>query len=192
MRLVKGAAILAAAMFAVFALCAAAYVAWPRILQRIVMRKKSTAVERVSTCGELVSYKCKYTSIVYKDRPLAINKNTKGYSVVRVKGVIMGGVSDISKIKLDVSEDGKSVAVLMPHCKILENGIESEEGLNEEGTFLRVRLEDVFTSIDDARKEVEDDLVANGFLSDADKYAQEAMRQMMNALKFSNVEVKMS
>lgn len=171
-------------------LAAAIYCAWPLVRAQIAMHKKGKAQERIANCSELITYKCNYTSIVYKDKALAIKKNTKGYSAVRVKGVIMGGIEDLGDIKLDISEDGKGVKVSMPHCKILENGIESEEGISETGTFLRVKLEDVFTSIDNARAEVEADLIESGFLDDADKYAQEAIKQIMTAVKFSNVEVK--
>lgn len=158
--------------------------------EKQIEQRRRMAEKGISNCSELVSYKCRYTSVVYKDKALALARNTRGYSIVRYTGMILGGIADISAIKMTVSEDGKGVSVTLPPAQILSNDIEKEEAITESGTFLRVSAEDMLKSIDNAREEVEESLVADGFLRDADKYAADAIKQMMEAVKFSNIEVQ--
>lgn len=177
------------------ALLAGAYfaaAAWHKERQK---RRRRMAENGITNCSELVSYKCRYTSVVYMDKALSLGtvlsfaKGAKGYSIVRFTGQALGGIADTNAIKCSVADDGKKVTVMLPPAKILSNDIEKEEAVTEAGTFLRVSAQDMFRGIDSAREDVERNLISDGFLFDADKYARDAIKQMMEALKFEDIEV---
>lgn len=157
---------------------------------QMLLRKEKSTQMRILNCSELVSYKCRYTDVVYRDRALSFMPSTRGYSIVRFTALVTLGIANTLDIRTNISSDGKEIDITLPPCGILSNDIEKEEAITEEGTFLRVSTEDMLESIDNAREEMEQSLVSSGFLEDADEHAREAVAQMMEAMGFERVNVK--
>ena len=148
------------------------------------------AERQLVRCQELVTLKMRYSDVASIKKSAALGL-AKSYSIVKFTGVVRVGIADISKSKIVVSADGKTVTVTLPKSEILGNDIESMTVFDEKGSiFVPIKTQEIFENIDEARKSASDNLLAGGVLSDADVQAEVAVRAMLQTLGFKTVVIK--
>lgn len=156
--------------------------------QKIRVQNKRAAVEReLSECAELVLYKMRYSDIITIKKKGAISK---AFSIVRYSGVLRAGIEDIRECEVEVSPDGKRLTVKIPPSVLLGNDIYSQEVFDEQQRlFNRISTQEVFDQIDAAKNEATEEILAEGFLDDADARAKQVVAGLLKPLGFSSVTV---
>ena len=91
-----------------------------------VKTEKSSAIvfRELQKCAELAVVKNTYSDII-SIKKTRIAGLAKTYRIVKYTGLIRGGISDISKAKISVSNRRKSVKVELPPVEVLSNDISS-------------------------------------------------------------------
>ena len=171
---------------AVFALAAFAF----GKLQKVRVQNKRTAVEReLAECAELVLYKMRYSDILTIKKKGAISK---AFSIVRYSGVLRAGIENIRDAEVEVSPDAKSVVVKIPPTVLLGNDIQSQEVFDEQQRlFTRIGTQEIFDQIEIAKREVADEILADGLLDDADQRAKQVIAALLKPLGFATVTVEL-
>ncbi|MBP3710360.1 MAG: DUF4230 domain-containing protein [Treponema sp.] len=177
-------------VIAVCALGAFCYFGWQKLTHVRIEKKYEMAERQLVRCQELVTLKMRYSDVASIKKSAALGL-AKSYSIVKFTGVVRVGIADISKSKIVVSADGKTVTVTLPKSEILGNDIESMTVFDEKGSiFVPIKTQEIFENIDEARKSASDNLLAGGVLSDADVQAEVAVRAMLQTLGFKTVVIK--
>ena len=171
---------------AVFALAAFAF----GKLQKVRVQNKRTAVEReLAECAELVLYKMRYSDIITIKKRGTI---AKALSIVRYEGVLRAGIENIRDAEVIVSPDAKSVVVKIPPTVLLGNDIQSQEVFDEQQRlFTRIGTQEIFDQIEIAKREVADEILADGLLDDADQRAKQVIAALLKPLGFATVTVEL-
>ncbi len=183
--LIKIAVILAAAAV----LAAAAYFGWKKLTSIQIEKKRVSVSNQIEKVAELTVYKNTYSDIV-SIKKSAVAGLAKSYSIVKYTGVIRAGIQDASRIKLDFSEDGKTVKALIPHSEILGNGIIEQEVFDEkQNIFIPITTEEIFTEIEKGMELSEERIIHSGFLSEADLRSKELVTVFLMTAGYQNVIV---
>jgi len=155
----------------------------------VTMDGKTALVDKqLSYCQELVTLKLRYSDIV------TIKKSSgfaKSYSIVKFTGILRCGISDITDVFYDISSDGKTIKLKIPPAEILGNDILSQEVFDEkQSIFVPITTQEVFNEIEEARKNYQEDAVAEGLLNEAYSYCERIIKQMMMACGFENIIIQ--
>lgn len=105
-------------------LLCAGYFAWKNLTRVTIEKKHSLIYSQIQKVAELTVLKYNYSDISSLKKG---SKFGKYYSLVKYKAVIRVGIPDVSRIRLEISDDGKTVNVELPHTEILENALLTQE-----------------------------------------------------------------
>ena len=118
-------------------LAGAGWYAWKVLSERHVQKLHTTLETQVQKVAELTVLKNTFTDVV-SVKATRIGGLAKAYSIVKYRGIIRVGIADVTRISIELSEDGKSAVVHVPASCILGNDIETEslEVFDEKRVFL--------------------------------------------------------
>lgn len=173
------------------ALAAGLFYTWKKITQVQIEKKRETVTSQIEKVAELTVLKNTYSDVI-SIKKSAVAGLAKAYSIVKYTGVIRAGVKDVSRIKLDFSQDGKSIDVLLPHAEILGNGIIEQEVFDEKTSiFVPITTQEIFDEIASAMSLSEDRLIHSGYLIEADVYAKQLMSAFLTAAGYEEINIEM-
>ena len=156
-----------------------------------IKTEKSSAIvfRELQHCAELVTVKTTYSDII-SIKKTRIAGLAKSYSIIKYTGVIQGGISDISKAKISVSNRGKSAKVTLPPIEVLSNDISSIEVFDEgKSAFVSISLQEIMAEIHFNQESSSAQIIETGFLSEAEKQAVSIMKSLLLAAGFESVEI---
>lgn len=140
--------------------------------------------------AELSLYKMKYTDVIAIKKQAAYGM-VKSYSIIKYSGIIRAGIKNTDEIQFAVSDDRKTLHLLLPHAEFLGNDILSQEVFDEkQNIFIPITTQEIFTEIETAKEESAQEILAGGLLQDTDKRAAEYLSHLMSALGFETVTVE--
>ena len=162
-----------------------------RKLGEIKTEKSSAIVFReLVRCSELVTVKNSYSDII-SIKKTRIAGFAKTFSIIKYTGSIRGGIADISKAKISVSERGKRVNVILPAVEVLSNDISNIEVFDEsKSIFVSISLKDVMNEIRFNQESSSAEILETGFLEEAEKQAVKIVESVLSAAGFEEVNVK--
>lgn len=173
------------------ALASAVYFGFKKFSIIQIEKKRISVSSQIEKVAELTVYKNTYSDIV-SIKKSAAKGLAKSYSIIRYTGVIRAGIQDASGIKLEFSEDGKSIKAVLPHSQILGNGIVEQEVFDEkQNVFVPITTEEIFAEITKGMSQSEDRLVHSGLLKEADLYSKELVKAFLLAAGFEEVTVEL-
>lgn len=176
-------------LVSVAAIAAAAYFGWKKLAFIKIEEKRISVSNQIEKVAELTVYKNTYSDIVSIKKSAAAGL-AKSYSIVKYTGVIRAGIKDASRIKLDFSEDGKTIKALIPHSEIIGNGIIEQEVFDEkQNIFVPITTQEIFTEIEKGMEFSEERIIHSGFLTEADVRAKELVTTFLMAAGYQNVIV---
>ena len=148
----------------------------------------ATVSKTLEQSAELCLYKMNYTDIITIKKRGAMGL-AKSYSIVKYSCIIRAGIKNIDDITFSISEDLKSIEIFIPPAELLGNDITTQTVFDEsQNIFVPIRIQEIFDEIEIAKDDAAKELLAEGFLDDADKRAQDYIKQLMYALGFNSVK----
>ncbi len=164
--------------------------AFGRILKVSVAKKHAMVERELSEVAELTLYKMRYSDIATIKKK---NMLAKAYSIIRYVGTVRAGIRNISDTDLIISENGKTIDVILPGSEILGNDITSQEVFDEQRSiFLPITTQEVFDEIESARKEMVESLLQEGLLAESDERAKKLVGHMLEKFGFTEIHVMTS
>lgn len=159
-------------------------------LGEIKTEKGSAIVFReLERCAELVTAKNFYSDVI-SIKKTRIAGLAKSFSIIKYTGVIRGGISDISKAKVTVSNRGKSVKVELPPVEVLSNDISSIEVFDESrSAFVSISVQEIMAEIRFNQESASAEILETGFLEEAKSHAKEITETILLASGFEEVSV---
>ena len=156
-----------------------------------VLEKKHAMVERqLLDCAELVTCKMHYSDIITMKKKGAFG-NTKSFAIIRYKGILRAGLKDVSRIKFYITDEGKKIKIRVPAAELLGNDILYQEIFDEQQSlFKRITTQEIFSEIENARKEAAMEIIEEGFLDEADSRVDEVLVQMMHNIGFTEIKIE--
>ena len=149
----------------------------------------SLAAKEILRCAELASIKTRYSDVILIKKTGMMGM-AKAYSMVKYSGILRAGIKDISQATYKISEDRTSIVVNLPKCSVLGNEIESQQIFDEAtNLFVPITTQSIFTEIDKGRAAVEQTLVREGILDEANAHAVELFTQIFTAMGFTDIQV---
>lgn len=143
--------------------------------------------QQLSFCQELVTAKYRYSDIVTLKKSMAF---AKSYSIIKYTGLIRGGIADLTECDINISSDGRTVRLTLPDAEILGNEIVKMEVFDEQQSiFVPITTQEIFDEIEKAKSETEEEVLADGFLSEAKDYAARIIKQVLLSSGFEQVEI---
>ncbi|MCR8968919.1 DUF4230 domain-containing protein [Facklamia sp. 7083-14-GEN3] len=152
---------------------------------------------RLEDAKELTTMKYHYTNMGHFEKQKAI-KNwkipfTESKFMLTYSGVIHTGV-DLEK--LEFSSDGEQLVVEVPQAKILAHEVneDSVDILDEDGSiFNPIKVDDVVALQGDLKKEMENEALANGLLTETQNYSQNQIKDLItDMLQAVNPEIQLT
>lgn len=144
--------------------------------------------KQLSYCQELVTAKYRYSDIITLKKAAGW---AKSYSIIKYKGVVRAGITDVSDVSYSISLDGKTITLEVPPAEVLGNEIVSQSVFDEkQSIFVPISTQDIFDEIDKAKVEALEDMIAEGVLDEAREYAARIITQFMLALGFEEVIIR--
>ena len=144
--------------------------------------------KQLSYCQELVTAKYRYSDIITLKKSAGW---AKSYSIIKYKGVVRAGITDVSDVSYSISLDGKTITLEVPPAEVLGNEIVSQSVFDEkQSIFVPISTQDIFDEIDKAKVEALEDMIAEGVLDEAREYAARIITQFMLALGFEEVIIR--
>ena len=162
---------------------------WQRLGE--VKTEKSSAIvfRELQKCAELTTVKNTYSDVI-SIKKTRIAGLAKTYSIVKYTGLIRGGISDISKAKISVSNRGKSVKVELPPVEVLSNDISSIEVFDEsKSAFVSISVQEIMAEIRFNQESASAEILGTGFLEEAKSHAKEITETILLASGFEEVSV---
>ena len=175
----------------VAALATGGWYAWKMLSARHVQKLHTTLETQVQKVAELTVLKNTFTDVV-SIKASRIGGLAKAYSIVKYRGIIRVGIADVTKITIELSEDGKSAVVHVPASVILGNDIESEslEVFDEKkSVFVPIGTQEIFDEIKLDMQENESRIKAQGGLLDADVQVRALVESMVKTAGVEQVKV---
>lgn len=151
-------------------------------------------IERISGIWELATTKYYYTNVVSYKENMKINDveipfTQKGF-LIKYDGYLKAGI-DINSIKI-ISETNNQIKISISKSKILDHTID-EKSVHvydeKNSVFNNIKIKDVFDMISVEKKKMEDKVVDNGFLEEADKNTRLVLENMLKSMGFTSVEI---
>lgn len=153
-----------------------------------IERSHALVEKQLSLCQEFVTAKYRYSDIIVVKKSLGFSKS---YSIVKYSGLLRAGIADVTDIEYKVSNNGKSVTIKVPKAELLGNELVSQDVFDEkQSIFVPISTQEIFDEIEDARREVADTMLAEGFLDEARMYAIKIISQFMYSAGFDEVIVR--
>ena len=123
-------------------------------VQEIKIKKKHELVFReLQRCAELVTVKTKYSDII-SIKKTRIAGFLRSFSIIKYTGIIRGGISDITKSEISISNSGKNIELLIPPVEVLSNDISRIEVFDENrNIFVPISIKDVMDEISFSQKQ---------------------------------------
>ncbi len=168
--------------------CTAGFFAIKQIT-KVNFESKYTLVDKqLSYCQELVSSKFKYSDILSLKKSSGLSKS---YSIIKYTGIIRVGLRDFSQINVKISKDGKMVRIKIPQIEVLSNDITNQEVFDEkQSIFVPITTQEIFTEMENAKNQMQEDMINEGILDEARDYTIKVIRQFMFSCGFENVEIE--
>ena len=155
---------------------------------KVTVAKKHAMVEReLAEVAELTLYKMRYSDIATIKKK---NMLAKAYSIIRYVGIVRAGIRNIADTEVFISEDGKTIDVILPRSEILGNDISSQEVFDEQRSiFLPITTQEVFDEIANAKEEMAEALLQDGLLTESDERAVKMVTHMLEKFGFTEISV---
>ena len=156
-----------------------------------IKTEKSSAIvfRELEKCAELVTAKNTYSDII-SIKKTRIAGFAKTFSIIKYTGVIRGGIKDISKAQVKISERGKKVKVLLPKMEVLSNDISSIEVFDEsKSIFVSISVKEIMEEIRLNQETASTEILETGFLREAENHAAKIFESILYASGFKEVEV---
>lgn len=117
----------------------------------------------------------------------------KSYTIIRYSGTIRAGIDDFSASSFTVSPDRTSIKVRLPPVTILGNDISLMEVFDErKNIFAPISSREIFQEIDNAKNKIEQTLIVQGLIQEAEVQSVLVIRRLLSAMGFKSVEVELS
>ena len=131
--------------------------------------------------------KYRYSDIVTLKKTSGL---AKSYSIVKYTGIVRAGISDITLSDYEISEDGKSIKIILPEAEILGNDIVNQEVFDEQHSiFVPITLDEVFNELEKSREDALEEIIQDGIITDAKEHAKNIVRQIFISAGFDEVVV---
>ena len=156
-----------------------------------IKTEKSSAIvfRELEKCAELVTAKNTYSDII-SIKKTRIAGFAKSFSIIKYTGVIRGGIKDISKAQVKISERGKKARVILPKMEVLSNDISSIEVFDEsKSIFVSISIKEIMEEIRFNQETASTEILETGFLSEAESHAAKIFESILYASGFKEVEV---
>ena len=156
-----------------------------------IKTEKSSAIvfRELEKCAELVTAKNTYSDII-SIKKTRIAGFAKSFSIIKYTGVIRGGIKDISKAQVKISERGKKTRVILPKMEVLSNDISSIEVFDEsKSIFVSISIKEIMEEIRFNQETASTEILETGFLSEAESHAAKIFESILYATGFKEVEV---
>lgn len=156
-----------------------------------IKAEKSSAIvfRELEKCAELVTVKNSYSDII-SIKKTRIAGFAKSFSIIKYTGVIRGGIKDISKAQVKISERGKKARVILPKMEVLSNDISSIEVFDEsKSIFVSISVKEIMEEIRFNQETASTEILETGFLSEAESHAAKIFESILYASGFKEVEV---
>lgn len=162
--------------------------------KRKITLLSDTIDERVSKILELSTVKYNYTNIVtYKD-----NKKVNGLNVpftnksfiIKYSGYIKAGV-DLNGVESKVT-DTKTIKVILDKPTIFDNVIVEEDVYiydERDSVFNKLSFKDLYEVLVEEKKSMEEEVIENGLLNDAQKNTEELMISLLEGMGFEDIDI---
>ncbi|MBQ0002004.1 MAG: DUF4230 domain-containing protein [Treponema sp.] len=149
----------------------------------------ATVSKTITQAAELCLYKMNYTDIIIVKKSTAMGL-AKSYSIVKYSGIIRAGIRNIDDINFEISDDHNKITLTVPPSELLGNDIVSQTVFDEhKNIFVPISTQEIFDEIETAKDDAAKEILAEGFLDDADKRAVSYISNLLSALGFENVVV---
>lgn len=160
-------------------------------LAEIKTENRSAVVfQELQRCSELVTVKNTYSDVI-SIKKTRIAGFAKTFSIIKYTGVIRGGISDISKSEVKVSDAGRKVKVILPQIEVLSNDISSIEVFDEsKSMFVSISVKEIMEEIRFNQESTSAQILETGFLQEAEEQAAKIIESMLYAAGFKEVEVR--
>ena len=156
-----------------------------------VKTEKSSAIvfRELQKCAELAVVKNTYSDII-SIKKTRIAGLAKTFSIIKYTGLIRGGISDISKAKIAISNRGRSVKVVLPPVEVLSNDISSIEVFDEsKSVFVSISIKEIMAEIRFNQETASGEILETGFLEEAKAQTVKILESLLFASGFEEVSV---
>ena len=156
-----------------------------------IKTEKSSAIvfRELEKCAELVTVKNTYSDII-SIKKTRIAGFAKSFSIIKYTGVIRGGIKDISKAQVKISERGKKARGILPKMEVLSNDISSIEVFDEsKSIFVSISIKEIMEEIRFNQETASTEILETGFLSEAESHAAKIFESILYATGFKEVKV---
>lgn len=167
---------------------AMAFFGWKKGSEATITKSYVMVKESLTYWQEFVTLKYQYSDIVSVKKEYLFSTS---YTLVKYTGVVRAGIPDITKAKITVSPDGKSLSLKLPDAEILGNEIVSQEVFDEKHSiFVPLTLDEVFTEIANSKDIALEEIEKQGVLVQAKDHAKKILTQLFLTAGFESVEVE--
>ena len=156
-----------------------------------IKTEKSSAIvfRELEKCAELVTAKNTYSDII-SIKKTRIAGFAKSFSIIKYTGVIRGGIKDISKAQVKISERGKKARVILPKMEVLSNDISSIEVFDEsKSIFVSISVKEIMEEIRLNQENASIQILETGFLKEGESHAIKIIESILYATGFKEVKV---
>lgn len=166
----------------------AGIIAFKKIMQVNYESKFAVVSQQLSYCQELVTMKYQYSDIITLKKSMGLSKS---YSIVKYNGIVRVGIENLSETEVKITKDGKEVRIKLPPVAVLGNEITRQEVFDEkQSIFVPITTQEIFEEIENARIQMEEDMIAEGMLEDVQKYTKKVIEQFLYSSGFEKVKVE--
>ena len=146
-------------------------------ITKVNYEAKFTVVnQQLLFCQELITMKFQYSDIVSLKKSMGLSKS---YSIVKYNGIIRVGIEDLSQTDVKITKDGKEVRIKLPPVSILGNEITKQEVFDEkQSIFVPITTQEIFEEIENAKIQMQEDMIAEGLIEEAQKYTEKIISIM--------------
>ncbi|MDO4506671.1 MAG: DUF4230 domain-containing protein [Spirochaetales bacterium] len=180
--------------FSVVIVAAAAFgfMTWKKMFEVKIERTHQALTNQVLQVAELTAIKNSYSDII-SIKKSAAGGMAKSYAIIKFSGVIRIGVEDLTKSKVEISPDGKSVEITIQHCSIIDNTLVSQEVFDEKKSlFVPITTQEIFDEINMAMADYGLAAERNGLVKEADERLVELVTATVKGFGFEKVQVKLN
>lgn len=118
-------------------------------------------------------------------------KYAEAIRLIEYTGYLKAG-TDFSDIRVEYTSEPERLLVVLPHSRILDNVVETESVVVQDikkTIFLNYPTQAVFEEINNNKKALEAEKIAQGFLREADKRIEEIMKSFLKMDGIEEVEI---
>ncbi len=153
-----------------------------------------TIEEKIISLGELATIEYNYKDVLlYEDTKelsgLYIPFTKKSFIIV-YGGYVKAGV-DLENMNI-LLDNENNITLLLQNAKFLDNVINEEEVVvydERSGLFNKLKIEDVFKVLEGEKQTIEDKLIKNGFLKEANTRTEKLLISLLSEMGFNNISI---